>query len=92
MLLGMLLETFINENNKIRFKIFRLVDVLVILNKLHTEHLSVFVSTTTSAIEIGSLDADRFYAPDLDSVLEAVGKYKWAIPLAKKLKKKTKSA
>lgn len=88
---GIVLETFVNEKNEIRFKKRRLSEVLAALNSLKPIKRRKLVTELIKAIDAGSPKHSWLDRDDFQGIIDSLSDYPWTGNLNKCLEKKCES-
>ena len=84
---GIVLESFTNENDEIRFKIRHLSQVVSAISQLKKEQQKQLISEVLASVDGGSFST-WVRQDDFKNVLKSLNDYPWAEPLVASLKKK----
>lgn len=87
---GITLESFTNENNEIRFKSSHLGRVLSVLDHLESDLRDQIISGITASVDAGT-PKDWVNHGHFEKVIDVLSGYKWAAPLAERVKAKAAS-
>ena len=89
-ILGITLETFVNETNQIRFKDRHLSMLFSAIEKLIPKERDLLITNVADAIAEGT-PKERIFRDDFESNLETLNPYEWASPITISLRRKMES-